>query len=173
MGKLGKIDRMKNTSGFTRRGGFTLVEVLISVGLLLIFLPFAASMITNSQLMASYAKHRIQAAYAAQQIIETQRQAAFPILSAGQSQTIGPNSVLLDTKGNYNNTNCANSNVFCGTSVITITPAVYTSTLGVNTTSTTTNHIVVKIYWNERIASSFVPITETFAADILNSPMLN
>ena len=50
---------------------------------MLIFLPFAASMLTNSQLLASYSKHKIQAAYAAQQIIETQRQNPFSVIVAG------------------------------------------------------------------------------------------
>ena len=53
--------------------GFTLVEEIVSVGIMVIFLPFAASMLTNSQLLASYSKHKIQAAYVAQQLIETER----------------------------------------------------------------------------------------------------
>ncbi len=70
-------------------------------------------MLTNSQLLASYSKHKIQAAYAAQQIIETHRQNAFIVLSAGQTQTIpaaGSNAVILDTKGNYASSTCTNGN---------------------------------------------------------------
>src|SRR6202167_1172053 len=104
-GRMGKFSNTKS--------GFTLVEVLISVGIMLVFLPFAASMLTNSQLLASYSKHKIQAAYAAQQIIETERQNAFISLSPGQSQVIGPSSVILDTKGNYANANCNNTNIYC------------------------------------------------------------
>ena len=73
------MNKISNT-----KSGFTLVEVLVSVGIMLIFLPFAASMLTNSQLLASYSKHKIQAAYAAQQIIETQRQNPFLAYSRRQ-----------------------------------------------------------------------------------------
>jgi prepilin-type N-terminal cleavage/methylation domain-containing protein len=163
------------------KGGFTLVEVLVSVGIMLIFLPFAASMITNSQLLASYSKHKIQAAYAAQQIIETQRQIistyfASPLgpLSSGQSDTIGPSSVVLDTKGNYANTNCStNPALFCGTATITVTPAVYTNSSKVSVTSTTVDHLVVSISWFEQIVKLKVPMTETYAEDIANDAMLN
>jgi prepilin-type N-terminal cleavage/methylation domain-containing protein len=153
--------------------GFTLVEVLVSVGIMLIFLPFAASMLTNSQILASYSKHKIQAAYAAQQLIETERQSTFLVIAPGQSVTIGPSAVVLDTKGNYNNSNCSNSNIFCGTTVITVTPSVYTNSSGVKVSSTVVNHFVVNIYWSERIFAAFVPITETYTADIANDPMLN
>ena len=162
------MDKVSNTAS-----GFTLVEVLVSVGIMLIFLPFAASMLTNSQLLASYSKHKIQAAYAAQQIIETQRQNAFVSLLAGQSQVIGPSSVVLDTKGNYANANCANTNIYCGTVLITITPTVYTNSSGVKTTSSTVDHFVVSISWSENILELKVPMTETYAEDIANDPMLN
>ena len=158
----------------TTASGFTIVEVLVSIGIMVIFLPFAASMLTNSQLLASYSKHKIQAAYAAQQIIETQRQNPFLVIAAGHSVVQGPASVLLDTKGNYANTNCgANPNLFCGTAVITVTPTVYTSTTGVTTTSTLVDHFVVTINWNEQILNSKVSMTENYAEDIANDPMLN
>jgi prepilin-type N-terminal cleavage/methylation domain-containing protein len=156
------------------KSGFTLVEVLLSVGIMLVFLPFAANMLTNSQLLASYSKHKIQAAYAAQQILETQRQSPFVVLPAGGSKVIGPSNVILDTKGNYNNLNCiTNTNIFCGNSVITVTPTVYTSNAGIKSTSTTVDHVMVQVYWSERIFKLMVPMTETYAEDIANDPMLN
>ena len=156
--------------------GFTIVEVLVSVGILIVFLPFAASMLTNSQLLASYSKHKIQAAYAAQQIIETQRQNPFLVIASGKSVTVSPNpaSVVLDTKGNYTNTNCStNPNLFCGNATITVTPAVYTNSSKVQVTSTTVDHFVVTITWTENILKLKVPMTETYAEDIANDPMLN
>lgn len=161
------------------KSGFTLVEVLVSVGILLVFLPFAASMLTNSQLLASYSKHKIQAAYAAKQIIETQRQniSSFftptPLLS-GQSKTIGPAAVVLDTKGNYVNVICSsNPNLFCGIATITVTPAVYTNSSGTKVTSTATDHFAVTINWFEQIVNLKIPMTETYSEDIANDPMLN
>ncbi len=163
---------MKNLAN--TKGGFTLVEVLVSTGIILIFLPFAASMLTNSQLLASYSKHKIQAAYAAQQIIETQRQNPFLIILPGHSVTIGPAAVVLDTKGNYANTNCStNPNLFCGTASVTVTPAVYTKSSGAQLTSAVVDHFVVQISWVERISALQVPMTETYAEDIANDPMLN
>lgn len=156
------------------KSGFTIIEVLVSVAIIAAFLPFAAGMINNSQLLASYSKHKIQAAYAAQQIIETQRQNTFITLAAGGSKTIGPAAVVLDTKGNYSNTNCSsNPNLFCGTALITVTPAVYTTSAGVQTTSAVVNHFVVKINWVEQILKLQVPMTETYAEDIANDSTLN
>jgi prepilin-type N-terminal cleavage/methylation domain-containing protein len=166
-----KIKCMKSNSGFT------LVEVLVSVGILLVFLPFAASMLTNSQLLASYSKHKIQAAYVAQQLIETQRQliSSYFIptsLSAGQSKTIS-GFVMLDNKGNYTNTTCTNAYIPCGIALITVTPTVYTNSNGTSVTSTNVDHFVVQISWEEQILNIQVPMTETYAEDIANDPMLN
>jgi hypothetical protein len=95
-------------------------------------------------------------------------------LAPGQISTIGPMSVILDTKGNYTNTTCgSNSNIFCGTTFITVTPSVYTNNLGITTTSTTTDHFTVTINWVEQILKLQVPMTETYAEDIANDPMLN
>jgi len=158
------------------KSGFTLVEVLVSVGILLVFLPFAASMLTNSQVLASYSKHKIQAVYAAQQIIESQRQQPFVNILPGHSVTVlpSPASVVLDTKGNYSNTNCStNPNLFCGIAVITLTPAVYTNSAGVSVPSSTVDHVVVQISWPEQISAFKMTMTETYAEDIANDPMLN
>jgi len=165
-------------------GGFTIAEVLVSVGIMVILLPYAASMLTNSKLLASYSKHKIQAAYAAQQLIESQRQIIStyftspigPLTTCTPPYTVQPSpaSVLLDTKGNYTNTNCAtNTNLFCGTALITVCPAVYTSTSGAKTTSTLVDHFVVTISWNEQIGKTKIPMTEYYAEDIANDPMLN
>src|ERR1700679_946706 len=109
------------------KGGFTIIEVLVSVGIMLVFLPFAASMLTNSQLLASYAKHKTQAAYVAQQLLEAERQLPFANIV---SQPAG--AVARDPKGDYPNVGGAtNPKLFCGQAVITVTPAVYTSTTGV------------------------------------------
>jgi prepilin-type N-terminal cleavage/methylation domain-containing protein len=166
-----------------KKNGYTLVEVLVSVGILVIFLPFAASMLTNSRLLASYSKHKIQAAYAAKQIIETQRQIiskyfTTPIgpIAAGHSYTVLPNpsSVILDTKGSYTPPlDCTNSNFVCGTAVITVAPSVYTSTSGVSTSSTTTDHFTVTISWIEQILNLKVPMTVTYAADVVNDTIIN
>jgi len=150
--------------------GFTLVEVLVSVAILVVFLPFAASMLTNSRILASYSKHKIQAAYAAQQIIETQRQLPFAQIVSQPLQ-----NVVLDTKGNYTNVNCnTNPNLFCGTALITVSQEAYTNTAGAKgPASPNIDHVVVTISWKEQQLNKLVPMTETYAEDIINDPMLN
>jgi type II secretory pathway pseudopilin PulG len=158
------------------KSGFTIVEVLVSAGIMILLLPFAAGMLTTTQLLASYSKHKIQAAYAAQQIIENQRQSAFVVVPAGTTVTIlpSPSSVILDTKGNYASANCNNNSIFCGTAVVKATQAVYTGTNGVaQAASTTVDHYVVTIQWIEQIVNLKVPMTETYAEDIVNDTMLN
>jgi prepilin-type N-terminal cleavage/methylation domain-containing protein len=174
------------------KGGFTLVEVLVSVGIMLIFIPFAASMLTNSQLLTSYSKHKVQAAYVAQQLIEAQRPniaaistAVGPILTTNPSVKLGSGPisttnpyvltgfVTLDTKGVYPAVSCSSGSLPCGTATVTVTPAVYTALSGSQVTSTVSYHFVVKIIWTEQILNLQVPMTETYAEDIANDPMLN
>jgi len=141
------------------KGGFTLIEVLVSTGIMVIFLPFAASILLNSQLLASYSKHKIQAAYAAKQIIETQRQQA--VLNGSIVS-----QVILDTRGQYNNY----ADYFYGTATVTVTPVAYSD----NFHPTGMDHVVVQISWPEQILNAQVTMTETYAADIItNNPILN
>ena len=141
--------------------GFTLVEVLVSLGIMLIFLPFAARMLTNNQLLASYSKHKIQAAYAAKQIIETQRQQAV------LNRTI-TSQVILDTHGQYGNY----ADFFYATATITVTPAVYSDAPG--SPNVNVAHMVIKMTWPEQILGAQINVTETYAADIItNDNVLN
>ena len=162
-----------------KKSGFTIMEVLVSVGIMVVFLPFAASMLTNSQLLASYSKHKIQAAYWGQELIETYRQniSAYFIAPIGPIPLATPYVtqafVTLDSQGVYPTATCLNGNLPCATETTTVTPTVYTSTTGVKTTSTTVDHFVVAIKWNENILKLKVPMTETYAADIANDTMLN
>ena len=159
------------------KSGFTLVEVLVSVGIMLIFLPFAASMLTNSQLLASYSKHKIQAAYAAQQIIETQRQNAF---FSFIGRTFSKHSALrqcdiLDTKGNYaNRPRCDQYQYFLRYRCYYRDPVgLYQLPPGSRPPARPVDHFVVSISWTEQILKLQVPMTETYAEDIANDTMLN
>jgi len=177
------------------KSGFTLIEVLVSLGIMVVFLPFAASMLTNSQLLASYSKHKMQAAWTAQQIIETQRQKPLsyfaPLLAT--SNMVNPQitgSALLDTKGNYTNTDCVtnSANLFCGTATITFSPVIYTNNAGAQTKYVgiyqppiggaypyySIAHIQVQISWFEQVVGVTVPMNEYYAEDIIvNDSMLN
>ena len=180
---------------FNSNSGFTLVEVLVTTAIVVVFLPFAASLLTNSQMLASFSKHRIQAAYVAQQLIETTRQQPLSYF-APQLATLNPTStpitgqVALDTKGDYSNINCStNPTLFCGNAVISVTPEVYVNSAGAKIypqaatytpasgapyTYYSIAHVVVQISWNEQIIHISVPMTETYAADVIvDDPMLN
>jgi prepilin-type N-terminal cleavage/methylation domain-containing protein len=174
--------------------GFTIIEVLVSVGIMAILLPFAASTLINNKVLASYAKHKIQAAYAAQQIIETLRQQPLSYF-APMLKTVNPvnppimEAVVLDTMGNYMNTYCSsNPNLFCGTATITVSGETYTNSGGQQTTYTATYqppvgvaytyntiaHLGVNISWNEQILSLKTPMSIYYATDIIvNDSMLN
>jgi len=174
-----------------KNSGFTIIEVLISVGIMLVFLPFAASMLTNSQVLASYSKHKIQAAYAAQQIIEIERQQPISffaprlaIISPVSSPIIG--SVALDTKGNYSNVNCStNPTLFCGTATVSVAAehysgsnsnytAIYQPGVGAAITYYTIAHVGVTINWTEEVLELKIPMSEYYATDIIvNDAMLN
>ena len=182
------------TNSSNTKSGFTLVELLVSLAIMVVFLPFAANMLTNSQLLSSYSKHKIEAAYAAQQILETQRQEPLsyfaPILATANpanNQSVG--LVALDTKGNYANINCnTNPTLFCGTATITITPETFTNAAGQQTKYTATYtpgigapynyytiaHVNIQISWTEQVLSIRIPMNEYYASDlIVNDPMLN
>jgi len=137
------------------------MEVIISTAIIVAFLPFAGRMLVNNELWASYSKHKLQAAYAAKQIIETQRQQA--VLYG----TI-TSPVVLDTFGQYNNP----SDFFLGSSIITVSPAVYSDAPG--SPNPNIAHMIIKITWPEKILNTQVPMTETYAADIIiNDTILN
>ena len=143
---------------------------------MLVFLPFAGSMLTNTQSLGSYSKHMIQAAYAAQQIIETERQLGytsgnsynnFGLIQASQ----GTYPVTLDSKNDLNNTNPGSH--FMGTATVTVTAAVYTNSSGQKVVNHNVDHVTVKISWIEHVLNAQVPMSTYFSEDIAFDPMLN
>ena len=146
------------------KSGFTLVEVLVSTALVIMFLPVIGTLLINSQQLASIAKHKIQAAYLAELIIEKERQLPFANITS-QTATNYP----LDTKGNYN----SSAGYFYATVVITVGPAVYTSTTGATSINANIDHVALQISWIEQRGKSPVTITENYTGDIANDKMLN
>jgi len=171
------------------KNGFTLVEVLITVGITLALIPIVITLLINCQVLSSIAKHKVEAAYAAQQTIETQRQEPISYFAPrlATQNAVSPaivGLVPLDTKGNYSNVNCnTNPNIICGTETITIKPetfsglqsnytAVYQPAIGSAITYNIIAHINVQISWFEIGLNR--TISESYAADfIVNDPMLN
>ncbi len=182
---------------FNTKSGFTLAEVLVSAMIFVTLSLIVAATLINCQLLASIAKHKTQAAYAAQQIIETQRQqplSYFAPYLAVVSPVVTPTnwSVVLDTKGNYAYTtiNCGtNTNtLFCGSATLTITPEAYYNNGGVKTQYQATYqppvgvaynyytiaHLAIQISWPEEVLKKKINMNEFYSADIIvNDNMIN
>ena len=134
--------------------GFTLVEVIVSFALVVILLVAAASTVINSQLLSSLARHKVQAAYAGEQLLEQQRRVAFSNLAS-----IPASAVTLDTAGTYNTA----TDDFNGTSTITVTPI-----------DSYRKKVQVEIDWTERLLmGAQATMKEYFATTIANEPQLN
>lgn len=136
-----------------RESGLTLVEILVSLALLVILAAGMASTILSSQFFSSYSRHKIQAAYAAQQILEQQRRTAFSAIATQASA-----AVTLDTKGTYNTT----ADDFNGNRVITVTSI-----------DAYRKMVQVEINWQEQVASGKITAREYFKTTIANEPEYN
>ena len=133
--------------------GSTLVEVIVSVAIVVIFLTAAASTILNSQFLASYSKHKLQAMYAAQQIIEQERR-----LSYANIISVASTPVTLDTKGTYNTT----ADDFLGNVIITVSSVdVYHK------------QVQIQINWQEQITSAKATLREYYSTNIADDTVPN
>ena len=139
--------------GLRSQKGFTLVEVMISFSFLTVtLLSFYAILISNAY-MTSYNRHKLQAAFAAQRILEEQRRATFANLV---SANLG--AVSVDTKGTFNTT----ADDLMGAAVLTVTNLdIYRK------------RAQVEVNWPERSALGAVTMREYYATDIANEPQLN
>lgn len=135
------------------QNGLTLVEVLVSVTLIVVLLTAAASTILNSQFLSSYAKHKIQAAYVGQQILEQERRLGLSGISSQPSA-----AVTLDTKGTYGTT----SDDFLGNRVITVTAI-----------DAYRKMVQVEINWLEQFGAGKITMREYFKATLSDESTLN
>jgi len=143
---------MRNTRN--SKCGFTLVETIWSIALITILIPPAINNILNNQFLSSYSKHKMQAAYVAQQILEQERRAAF-----SEIVSVPPAFVSLDTRGTYNTT----VDDFMGNAIITVTDV-----------DANQKMVQVEINWTERIfGRGQVVMREYFTTTFANEPDLN
>jgi len=137
---------------FTSNGS-TFVEVLVSIAIIVIFVTAAEMTILNSQFLASYSKHRLQAMYVAQQIIEQERR-----LNFSNIVSIASTPVTLDTKGTYNTT----ADDFLGNVIVTVT-----------TLDTYRKQVQVQVNWQEQITTAKVTMREYYSTNIANDTLTN
>ena len=131
---------------FRSKQGLTLVELLISVGVMLLVVIAAAQVLLSSQFLASYQRHKVQAMYAAQQLLEQKRQTAFSATSSTSTQ-----AVVLDAGTN-----------FSGSAVTTVTNI-----------DANRNQVSVAVSWVEKIFGRDITMREYFATNLTIDPLLN
>lgn len=133
--------------------GTTLIEILVSTVICVITVTAAASTILSSQFLASYSKHRLEAMFVAQQIIEQERRLSYANLVSVPSA-----QVVLDNNGNLNNPN----GDFMGNAVITVT-----------TLDVYRKQVQVQVNWLERVLGGTMTMREYYSTDIANDPLPN
>lgn len=136
------------------RDGFTLTEVVISVLILVIIWLSAVDALIVGKYSASYAKHKVQAMYAAQQKIEELRKQPYPPSSSNST-------VRIDTKGTPDNI----SDDFTGTQVVTISD--------VGGSGGYYKQVLVEIRWNEVLFGRNRTMREYCGTYIANEPQIN
>lgn len=138
--------------------GFTLVEVLISLFIFLIVCLSFASALVTSMYLCSYMKHRVQAMYWAQRLLEEERRIPF----ANIVSQLSPVTISLDTKATFNVT----TDDFTGNRIITVTD------VDKAVTNMYRKHVQVEINWMERVLGGNVKRQEYCSTDIANEPQI-
>jgi len=137
--------------------GFTLVEVLISLCIFLIVCLSFASALVTSMYLSSYMKHRVQAMYWAQRLLEEERRISF-----NNIVSLPTSSISLDTKATFGNT----ADDFTGNRIITVTD------VDTAVTNMYRKHVQVEINWTERILGGNVKSQEYCSTDIANESQI-
>ncbi len=133
--------------------GTTLIEILMSAAIVLLLAAAASITVLNCQYFASYSRHKTQAMFAAQQIIEQIRRVSF---TPANSSTV--TTVQLD---NYGGTVGAGG-YFYGTATTTVTNI-----------DAYCNHVDIEIKWKEKMVSGKKDMKEYYSLNIANDPITN
>jgi len=136
-----------------QKKSFALLEIVISLILLVMIGELPLEGLVHISFLTSYAKHKVQAAYVAQRILEEQRRVPFPNLA---SQPSTP--VTIDTMGTFNNP----ADDFLGNLIITV-----------NNIDADRKRVRVEINWNEPTFGASWAGREYYTTDIANENQLN
>ncbi len=135
--------------------GISLVEVLVSLALIVVLWLATSTTLLSGQFFTSYAQHKAQAVFVAQNIIEQQRRLVFANLASQASA-----AVSLDSKGTYG----TGADDFMGNRIVTV--AVVPGNANLKT-------VQVEVNWQEQIANrGRVTMREYFTTSIANDPVL-
>ena len=141
--------------------GFTLAEILISFAFLTVVLLSFLFALNMYRFTASYSRHKVQAVYWAQSILEEKRRSAFPLLvsSAFGAIALDPNATFANAADDY----------------------VGTATVTVQNIDAFRKKVQVRVDWRERspfgmkMSNAIVALnkSEFLTTDIANEPELN
>ena len=132
--------------------GFTIPEVLVSILLLGLALVAFLGALNMYKYMAAYAKHKTQAIYMAQRVVEEQRRQPFAGLA---STALG--AVSIDTKGTFNTA----VDDHLGNAIMTVI------NLDANR-----KRLQVEVNWTERSPVGTILLREYCTTDITNDAIL-
>jgi uncharacterized protein (TIGR02598 family) len=142
--------------------GFSLLEVVIAMLLLTIVWLASVGVIFISKATASHAKHKVQAIYVIQQIIEDMRKQPFGSLRSYASTKYNGHTVSIDTRGTPNNT----ADDLMATPTVTV-PSSPTDPGGYYT------QVLVSLTWTESLLGKSKQVTESFGTYIANDSQAN
>jgi len=133
--------------------GFTLTEAVASICILTLVWIAGMNALIISRCAASRAKHKVQAVYVAQRILEEQRRLAFVNIV---SQPSGP--VSIDTKSTFS----SSGDDFLGHRVISVTDI-----------DPYRKKVRVEVNWLENVLGANIVAREYLTTNIANEPQLN
>lgn len=134
--------------------GFTLIEVILSTIISVIIFVGPIDIFARTSYNISYARHKLQSAYLAQDIIEKRRRYRFADLTTG---TTSSQNITIDTKGT-------------GT---TADDLIGNYTVTISTVGTYRKRVQVKISWVERTFAGTINANEYYTTDIADEPEIN
>ena len=137
------------------RSAMSLTEVAVSLFILVLIWIAAVDAMIVGKYSASYARHKAQAIYMAQQAIENLRKTPYGLMVSS-----GPTTIAIDSRGTPDN----NADNFNGTQTITVDAEV----LG-----TYYRKVAVNIRWNEIFFGRARQVNEYCATYIANEPQVN
>ena len=133
--------------------GFTIAEVISSMLILALALPVFLSALEAYKFVAHHSRHKLQAAFVAQRIIEEKRRTTFANLA-----TANYGVVSIDTNGTFN----ATADDFMGNATVTVTNL-----------DAYRKRVMVQVTWQEHSPVGAVPMSEYCTTDIANELQLN
>ena len=132
--------------------GFTLVETMTAVLVLTLVWVSVPGSFVSYKYISNDSKHKIQARYVAQRILEEKRRQSFSSLVTGSYGTVS-----IDTKGTFS----SSADDLTGSASVTVTSL-----------DTYRKRVQVAVQWQEKTPVGVVTKIEYYTTDIANDPQI-